>query len=59
MLYRLNNNLSGMNSDSDLQISIANASHSILHRQRCETTTNSMILMRLWGPKQCHDPVAL
>ena len=51
MLYRLNNNLSGVNANSDLQISIANASHSILHRQRCETATNSMILMRLWSTK--------
>ena len=51
MLYRLNNDFTGVNANSDLQIRIANACHSILHRQRREAATDGMILMRLWGTK--------
>ena len=59
MLDRLNNNFAGVNANPDLQIGIAEACHAILHRQRCEAATNCVVLVRLWGTKERHDPVAL
>ena len=60
MLYRLNNNFTGMNANSDLQIRIAEACAipSCIAKRR-EAATNRVILMRLWGAKQRHDSVAL
>ena len=59
VLYRLNNDFAGMNANADLQIRIAEASDPILHCQRREAATDCVILMRLRGAKQRHDPVAL
>ena len=59
MLYRLNDDLSGMDADPYLQIRVANEGHSVLHCQCRKTAANRMILMGLGGAKQRHDPVAL
>ena len=59
VLYRLNNNFAGVNANTDLQIGIAEACNGILHRQRCEAAPNCVVLMRLWGSKESHHPVAL
>ena len=59
MLYRLNNNLTGVNANANLQIWIAETGYPILHRQRREAATDRVVLMRLWGAKYGHDPVAL
>ncbi len=59
VLYRLNNDFTGVNTDADLQIRIAEPCYPILHGQRREAATHGVILMRLWGAKYCHDPVAL
>ena len=59
VLYRLNDNLAGMNANPDLQIRIVEACDPILHSKRREAAANSVILMRLGGAKQRHDAVAL
>jgi len=59
VLYSLNNNLTGVNANANLQIRIAEAGYPILHCQRREAATHCVVLMRLWGTKYCHDPVAL
>ncbi len=59
VLYRLNNNFTGVNANANLQIRIAEAGYPILHCQRREAATNGMIFLRSRGAKECHDPVAL
>ena len=59
VLYRLNNNFTGVNANADLQIWIAEARNTILHCQRREAATDCVILVRLWGAKQGHYAVAL
>ena len=59
MLDRLNDNLSRMNADTDLQIRVADAGHGILHRKGCEAATNGVILVGVRGTKDCHDAIAL
>ena len=51
VFYRLNNDFACVHANSDLQIRIAQARHSILHCQSGEATANSMILMRLRSTK--------
>jgi hypothetical protein len=51
VLYRLNNDFTGVNANADLQIRIAEADYPILHCQRREAATDCVILMRLWGTK--------
>ena len=59
VFYRLNDDLARMDANSDLQIWIAKTRYPILHCQRRQTATHCVILMRLRGTEQCHDPVAL
>jgi hypothetical protein len=59
VLYRLNNDFTGVNANADLKGRIAEAGYPILHGQRGEAATDCVILMRLWGAKERHDPVAL
>jgi hypothetical protein len=59
VLYRLNNDFTGVNANADLQIRIAEACYPVLHCQRRKATTDSVILMRLRRTEQCHDSIAL
>ena len=59
VLYCLNNDFTGVNANADLQIRIAEAGYPILHGQRGDAATDCVILMRLWGAKERHDPVTL
>jgi len=51
VLYRLNNNFTGMNANADLQIGVTKAFYSVLHVQRSEASTDCMIFMGLRGAK--------
>jgi hypothetical protein len=59
VLYRLNNDFTGVNANADLQIRIAEACYLILHCQRREAATDCVILVRLRRAKQSHDSIAL
>jgi hypothetical protein len=51
VLYRLNNDFTGVNANANLQIRIAEAGYPILHCERREAATDGVVLMRLWGTK--------
>ena len=52
-------NFAGVNAYTYLQIRIAKTCDSILHCQSREAATDGVILMRLRGTEERHDPVAL
>ena len=59
MLNCLHNNFTGVNANADLQIGVSKSFYSVLHGQCSEASTDRMILMRLRGAKQRHDPITL
>ena len=59
MIYRLNYNLTGVNSNTDLKIWVVDACHPIMHRQCRKAATDCVIFMGLWGAEERHDFVTL
>jgi hypothetical protein len=55
----LDDDLTGMQADPDLQARVGKAPDRILHRQGSQTTANGMVLMRPRCAEQRHDTVAL
>jgi len=51
VLNRLNDNFTGVNANTDLQIGVTKAFYSVLHGQRSEASADCMILMGLRGAK--------
>src|SRR5713226_10107863 len=59
VLYRLNNDFTGVDTNADLQIWIAEACYPILHCQRRQAAADSVILKRLGRAEKRHDSIAL
>ena len=59
VLDRLNDDLAGVNTDTNLQIRIADPLDALLHGQGGEATANGVILVRLRRAEQRHDAIAL
>src|SRR5215831_14866983 len=59
MLNRLDNHLTGVNANPDLNVWISQARNLILHGQGRKACANRVIFMGAWGTKESHDAVAL
>jgi hypothetical protein len=59
VFYRLDDDFTGMDADTDLQARVCKPRNRILHGQSSQTTTNGMILMRSRRAENRHHAIAL